>query len=218
VVRGSDFRTGLRLLELDETTLVTRLRAGDEQAFDDLVGRLHPAMLRFARALAGDGAEEVVQDTWAAVIDGLQRFEGRSTLKTWIFGILSNRAKTWAARARRSVAVASFASEASDDDPAVDPARFTRWGNWSDRPRSWIETSPEEILLRMEAGALLAREIDALPAGQRTVVTLRDVEGFTAAEVCDILEIGEANQRVLLHRGRSKLRAAMERHLTRTSP
>jgi RNA polymerase sigma-70 factor (ECF subfamily) len=204
--------------ELDDTTLVARLRAGDEQAFDDLVGSLHPAMLRFARTLAADGAEEVVQDTWTAVIDGLDRFEGRSSVRTWIFRILSNRAKTWAARARRSVPVPSFEPEAADDEPAVDPARFSRRGNWADRPRPWAETSPEEILLRMEAGVALAREIEALPAAQRAVVTLRDVEGFTAEEVCDILGIGEANQRVLLHRGRSKLRAALERHLTRSAP
>jgi RNA polymerase sigma-70 factor (ECF subfamily) len=147
------------------------------------------------------------------VLDGLGRFEGRSSLKTWVFRILTNRAKSWGKRAKRSVPFSL--DDDLGDEPAVDPARFTRFGNWVLPPALWQEQTPEDILLQTEAGAALAREIENLPPAQRAVVALRDVDGFTADEVCEILALTEANQRVLLHRGRSKLRSAMERYLTR---
>jgi RNA polymerase sigma-70 factor (ECF subfamily) len=198
---------------LDDAALVERLRAGDEEAFDALVTRLYPGMLRFAASITGrDAAEEVVQDTWTAVIDGLDRFKGRSSLRTWVFRILGNRAKTWATRSKRAVLWPG--EDDVDDEPAVDPQRFSRWGNWTEPPRPWAQKSPEEIVLAMEAGAALAREIDALPPAQRAVVTLRDVQDFSSEEVCDILGLSDQNQRVLLHRGRAKLRSAMERYLT----
>jgi len=197
-----------------DATLLDRLRAGDEDAFDQLVTELHPTMTRVAGAMIGpDSAKEVVQDTWAAVLDGLDRFEGRSTLKTWVLHILVNRARTWAQRAKRSVLV-SFDDEIGED-PAVDPTRFTRFGNWALPPALWLEQTPEDLLLRTEAGKTVARELDNLPPAQRAVVALRDVEGCTSEEVCEILGLTEANQRVLLHRGRSKLRSAMERYLSR---
>ena len=203
-------------MEGDDAALVERLRAGDEQAFDELVTRLHPAMLRFAASMSGsDAAEELVQDTWTAVLDSLGKFEGRSSLRTWMFRILSNRAKTWLVRAKRSV---PMPWPPESDEPAVDASRFSPLGNWVSPPQPWVLHTPEDIVLHMEAGAALRRELDTLPAAQRAVVTLRDVEGFTSEEVCDILEISEANQRVLLHRGRSKLRTAMERYLTGEQP
>lgn len=199
----------------DDMALVHRLLAGDEQAFEQLVTRLHAPMVRFARTITGpEGAQEVAQETWAAVLDGLDRFEGRSSLKTWVFRILSNRARTWATREKRSVPVAWLEDGGLGSEPSVDPTRFTREGDWVTPPVPWTEQSPEDLLLRKETGAALARELDALTPGQRAVVMLRDVEGCPSEEVCEILSITEANQRVLLHRGRSKLRSAMERHLT----
>jgi RNA polymerase sigma-70 factor, ECF subfamily len=200
----------------DDIALVRRLLAGDEQAFEQLVTQLHTPMLRLARALAGPaGAQEVVQETWAAVFDGLVRFEGRSSLKTWVFRILTNRARTWGTREKRMVPLSWLEDGDLGSEPAVEPARFDTMGDWTSPPVPWTEQSPEVLLLRKEIGALLQREIEALVPGQRTVVLLRDVEGCPSDEVCEILGISEANQRVLLHRGRSKLRAALERYLTK---
>ncbi|WP_437578283.1 RNA polymerase sigma factor [Sorangium sp. So ce887] len=200
----------------DDIALVRRLLAGDERAFEQLVTQLHTPMLRLARTLAGPaGAQEVVQETWAAVFDGLVRFEGRSALKTWVFRILTNRARTWGTREKRTVPVAWQEDGEQGSEPAVDPARFDGTGDWVNPPVPWTEQSPEGLLLRKEIGAVLQREIEALVPGQRAVVLLRDVEGCPSGEVCEILGISEANQRVLLHRGRSTLRTALERYLTR---
>lgn len=164
--------------------------------------------------MAPSHAEDVVQETWAAVIDGLDRFEGRSSLKTWVLRILSNRAKTWIKREKRLDLEHIFTEEAAVEETAVAPERFSRIGNWSAPPAAWSERTPEAIVLRMETGMLLARVVEELPQAQRIVVTLRDVEGLSSDEVCDILGVTEANQRVLLHRGRSKVRSAMERYLS----
>ncbi|NUO49431.1 MAG: RNA polymerase sigma factor [Polyangiaceae bacterium] len=198
----------------DDLALVTLLRQGDRAAFRTFVDRFHHPMLRLARAMAGSSAEDVVQETWAAVIDGIDRFEHRSSLRTWIFRILTNRASTAAKRSRRLELAGSLAEELAADDPAVDPQRFTRRGNWAQAPASWNERTPEDILARAETGAEITRLIEALPTAQRVVVTLRDVDGLDSAEVCEILGITEANQRVLLHRGRSKLRSALEAFLS----
>lgn len=199
-----------------DEALYARVEDGDAEAFDELVDRLHGPMLRFARSIVGEqGAREVVQDTWAAVLDGLERFEGRSSLKTWIYRILANRAKTWAARERRTLPVPFFGEGDLGDEPAVDPARFSRRGKWTTPIAPWTARTPEELYLDREAGALVARELENLPAAQRAVVILRDVEGSSSEEVCAILGLSEANQRVLLHRGRSKLRAALEHRLAR---
>ncbi|WP_436612815.1 RNA polymerase sigma factor [Sorangium sp. So ce1024] len=200
----------------DDAALVRRLLAGDEQAFEQLVTGLHTPMLRLARTLAGPvGAQEVVQETWAAVFDGLVRFEGRSSLKTWVFRILTNRARTWGTREKRTVPVAWLEDGDLGSEPAVDPSRFDGIGDWVSPPAPWTEQSPEALLLRKEIGVVLQRELEALAPGQRAVVQLRDVEGCPSDEVCEILGISEANQRVLLHRGRSKLRAALERTMAR---
>ena len=183
--------------------LLLRLRSGDERAFAVLVERYHEPMLRLAASFVPSGAvaEEVVQDTWLAVLRGLENFEGRSSLKTWLFRILVNRARSTGSREQRSVPVA-------DPEPAVDPSRFAG-GGWADPPEHWIEAAES----RMEAGKLADRIrvwIGELPARQREVVLLRDVEGMTSKEVCTVLALTEGNQRVLLHRGRSRLRQLFE--------
>jgi RNA polymerase sigma-70 factor (ECF subfamily) len=204
-----------------ERRLVERLRAGDEAAFMELVDREGPAMLRLARRFVPSQAvaEEVVQETWVAVLAGLDRFEGRSSLRTWIFRILVNRAKTRGIRERRTVPFATLAGdEASGDFHAVDPSRFLPADHeraphhWAMPPRRW-EAQPETAAEVAETLAIIARAIDALPQTQRTVILLRDVEGWPGPDVSNALEITETNQRVLLHRARSKVRAALEDHL-----
>jgi RNA polymerase sigma-70 factor, ECF subfamily len=165
-----------------------------------LVERYHEPMLRLAVSFVPSHAiaEEVVQDTWLAALHGLAGFEGRSSLKTWLFRILVNRARTTGAREHRSVPV-----------PAVDPSRFDASGGWVDPPEHWIEAAEG----RVEAGKLADRvrvRVDELPGRQREVVVLRDVEGMSSEEVCAVLDISDANQRVLLHRGRSRLRQLLE--------
>jgi len=203
----------------DDGLLVQRLRAGDEDAFMTLVDRYGPQMLRVARLYVPTAAiaEDVVSETWLAVLAGLDRFEGRSSLKTWIFRILANRAKTRGLRERRSVPFSSLADAGDDDGPTVDAERFepagSRWaGHWSTAPSRFGDL-PEEQLLSKETAETARTAIAALPESQRTVITLRDVEGWDAAEVCDLLGISEGNQRVLLHRARSKVRQALEREL-----
>ena len=158
-------------------------------------------------------AEEVVQDTWLAVLTGLRSFEGRSALKTWIFSILTNRAKTRGQRDRRSVPFSALTDQDSPADAAVPPSRFTPSGSWSAPPEQWDEDTPERLLLRHETRALIDQTIAGLPAGQRAVVTLRDVEGLDSIEACNILGISETNQRVLLHRARARIRTALEQHV-----
>jgi RNA polymerase sigma-70 factor, ECF subfamily len=168
-------------------------------------------------------AEEVVQETWLGVLHGLDRFEGRSSLKTWIFRILTNIAATRAARERRCVPFSALAGRETDDGEAsVDPDRFLppdhdRWpGHWALGPSRW--ETPEAGLLGAEARELLLREIDRLPPAQRTVIALRDIEGWPAEEVCDALKVSEGNQRVLLHRARTKVRSALEEYFGAVEP
>lgn len=201
-----------------DAALCDALRRGDERAFEELLDRYHAPLRRFALTYVRNAAvaEEVVQDTWLAVIRGIERFEGRSSLKTWIFQILVNTAVTRAARENRTVPLSAF-ELSGDDDPAVDPSRFLdesheRWpGHWAAPPSRWNEL-PEDALLGHETLEVLWDAIAALPEMQRRVITLRDVEGCSAGEVCELLDLSEANQRVLLHRARSKARAALEAH------
>jgi RNA polymerase sigma-70 factor (ECF subfamily) len=192
-----------------ETSVVEALRAGDEAAFRSLVAEYGPSMLRVARMYVGSQAvaEEVVQEAWVAVLNGIDRFEGRSSLKTWIFRILTNIAKTRGQREGRSI---PFSSLAPDDEHAVDPGRFAENGQWASPPRSF---GPEERLLSEEAMAVVEAAIAELPPSQAIVITMRDVEGFTAEEARNALDISETNQRVLLHRARSKVRQALEDYL-----
>lgn len=201
--------------------LLELLRGGDEAAFVSLIDSYHTPMLRLAMTFVVRpmAAEEVVQETWMAVLEGLPRFEGRSSLKTWIFRILTNRAKTRAVREGRSMPFAAFADEhIADDEPAVEPDRFRppgeKWaGGWVAFPAPW-EGLPEERLLSQETRSCLEKAIEALPANQREIITLRDIEGWSSEETCSFLGISEGNQRVLLHRARSKVRGALERYLT----
>jgi RNA polymerase sigma-70 factor (ECF subfamily) len=202
----------------DERALIAALRRGDEAAFVALVERFGAALLRLARTFVRDRAvaEEVVQETWLAVLNGIDRFEGRSSLKTWIFQILSNRAKTRAVRERRSAPFSALAVDGEDDEPAVDADRFRaegRWaGHWAAAPSDWSHL-PEERLLGRETLARVNEAIGTLPPRQAEVLVLRDVEGWDPAEVCAALGITDGNQRILLHRARSKVRAALERYL-----
>jgi RNA polymerase sigma-70 factor (ECF subfamily) len=201
---------------LDESRLVEALRAGNEAAFRELVRMYNASLLRVARIYVPTRAlaEEVVQETWLAVLEGLDRFEGRSSLKTWIFRILANRAKTRAIRERRTLPFSAFQPERVPE-PAVDPDRFRdsedpRWpGHWAVPPTAW----PEDRLVAAETREKLAEAIEALPGTQRAVISLRDLEGWSADEVCNALELSETHQRVLLHRARSKVRKALEEYL-----
>jgi RNA polymerase sigma-70 factor, ECF subfamily len=188
-----------------DTCLLERLRDGDEEAFVLLVQRYSDSMLRIAAGyVPGQAvAEEVVQDTWLAVLRGLAAFEGRSSVRTWLFRILVNRARTAGVRERRSVPLGD------ELGPAVDQARFDPTGHWSSPPEHWRD----QIDDRLTADAMVSvirTAILQLPPRQREVVTLRDIEGMTSDEVCGALELTEANQRVLLHRGRSRLRQVLE--------
>jgi RNA polymerase sigma-70 factor, ECF subfamily len=204
----------------DETRLVQALRAGDESAFGELVDRYHSALTRVAMAYVGDrsAAEEVVQDTWLAVVKGVDRFEGRSLVRTWIFRILVNRAKSYAVKASRTVPFSSLLPpEEGGAAASVEPERFVQtgetWeGHWAVPPRSW-DDAPEARLLATETRAVVAETIEELPRAQAAVITLRDVQGCSAEKVCALLGISQGNQRVLLHRARSRVRAALERHL-----
>lgn len=200
-------------LRLDETEVIRRLRSGDEAAFAGLVGAHHTALVRFAMLFVADRsiAEEIVQDAWMAVVTGVEAFEGRAAIKSWIFSIVANKAKTRGVREKRTVAFSDLT--VGGDDAAVDPERFGSNGGWLTPPGRWDGDTPERNLLRAETLAVARQAMAALPANQRAVVTLRDVEGLDAAEVCNVLELSETNQRVLLHRGRAKVRAALERHL-----
>jgi RNA polymerase sigma-70 factor, ECF subfamily len=202
----------------EEVALLAALRAGDGDAFGMLVDRYHSSLVRLAMSyVAGrDAAEDVVQETWMAVIAGIDRFEGRSSLKTWIFRILINRAKTAGVRDHRNLPFAAFDDPDDEKEPSVDPSRFqsgTRWtGYWSAPPQSWSGI-PEHRLLSAETAAVVDAAISGLPAMQRAVITLRDVRGFTSQEACEALGINETNQRVALHRARSMVRARLEEYL-----
>jgi RNA polymerase sigma-70 factor, ECF subfamily len=208
-------------VDREDARLIEALRAGDESAFVSLVERYHASLLRLARLyVAGQAAaEDVVQDTWVGVMQGIARFEARSSLKTWIFRILTHRALTRAARDDRFIPFSAlWEPDRQGDEAAVDldrflPADHPRWpGHWASPPRSWADM-PEEHLLAAEVRERVEAAIAALPPGQRVVLSLRDVEGLTSGEVCNILQITESNQRVLLHRARSKVRRVLEEYL-----
>jgi RNA polymerase sigma-70 factor (ECF subfamily) len=193
---------------VDDAELVERLRAGDDKAFVALVDRYHSPLVRLAASFVGSRAvaEEVVQDTWLGVVRGIDRFEGRSSFKTWLFRILVNRARTTGAKERRQ------APTPPANEPAVPADRFRPDGRWASPPVMWEEATVD----RLVAGELAERIsgfLDELPEAQRQVVVMRDLEGLPSAEVCSVLGISEANQRVLLHRGRSRIRDRLDREL-----
>jgi RNA polymerase sigma-70 factor (ECF subfamily) len=202
----------------EDAALLQRLRARDERAFDEIVRSWSPIMLRVARGFVSTdaSAQEVVQEAWLGVIKGLGSFEGRSSLRTWVFRILVNIAKTRGVKEHRTTPLSSLGPD-DESGPTVDPSRF-RDVNDPEWPRHWTvagtpqhwDVEPETGVLRAETRALVSAAVDELPERQRQVVVLRDVHGFESEEVCDLLGLTTENQRVLLHRGRAKVRAALE--------
>jgi RNA polymerase sigma-70 factor (ECF subfamily) len=204
---------------MQDGDLVEALRAGDERAFLELVGQLHGGLVRFALGFVRTqaAAEEVVQEGWAAVVQSIDRFEGRCTLRSWIFGIVANVARTRAVADRRSVPLSALQP---DEERAVEATEFlpdthSRWaGHWARWPDPW----PDQCLLSQETLQQVREAIDQLPHGQRAVIQLRDVEGCSAEEVCEALGLSEVNQRVLLHRARTRVRREIARYLKGRTP
>ena len=199
----------------DDAVLVKSLTARDSDAFAYLLDRYHVALVQLAQHYVPNRAvaEEVAQETWLAVIEGIDRFEQRSSLKTWLFRILINIARSRGVQERRSIPFATTAT--FDDEPSVDPRRFRRVsrsarGQWKRPPQPW--GNPEQRALDAETLETIRQAVDRLPPDQCEVITMRDLLGWSAAEVCDALEVTDANQRVLLHRARSKVRGTLERH------
>jgi RNA polymerase sigma-70 factor (ECF subfamily) len=191
----------------DDTVLLSRLRAGDERAFEVLVAQHNGALRRVARTFVrtDSAVDDVVQETWLGVVRGLDGFEGRSSLRTWIFRILVNQARTRAVRDARTL---PFSALEDDDGPAVEPAAFGTDGRWSSAPPR-LDSDPATGLLSAELRSHLLAAVDTLSPDQRAVITLRDLVGLSGPEVCDLLELTEGNQRVLLHRARSRVRTAL---------
>lgn len=202
--------------------MLPRIRQGDEAAFCELVERYNASLIRVARSYVKDQsvAEEVAQEAWIGFLKGLDRFEGRAALRTWLFRILTNKAKDRVQKDRRYLPLSSLVkTETMGDDPALDPELFQgpdeikpgHWSSWA--PGRWAR-DPEQKLLTKEVMARAEAAIAELPEVQRAVLTLRDLQGFTSEEACGILDITETNQRVLLHRGRSKVRQALDRYFS----
>ena len=207
----------------DEQKLVAALREGDEAAFGFLIDTYYGSLLRLAMAYVPSRAvaEEVVQETWQGVLESLPRFEGRSSLKTWMFRILTNRAKTRGQRERRYESMDSGDGHSDGDDEGWrEPERFQSSGalagHWLTQPSMWDEETPEKLLLSKESQALIQQAISALPPVQRQVITMRDIDEMDSKEVCNVLEITETNQRVLLHRARTRVRKIIEQQLNET--
>jgi len=201
---------------LPDDQLCIRLRAGDEGAFRALVLRHHAPMVRFALSFVKTKAtaEEVVQDTWLAVLNGIDTFEQRSSVTTWLYAILANKARTRGLRDSRTIPFSELAAT-DDNDPAVDPGRFDSSGMWIDPPRVWDDMSPERIVAGKELWSHVADVLDGLPPTQRAVITLQDVEGLDGETICTLLQLTDANRRVLLHRARAKVRKVLESLLAR---
>lgn len=204
----------------DDAQLIEAIKRHDEVAFAKLVERYQATLLRIALVYAGDRAvaEDIVQDAWVGVLAGIAKFEGRSSFRTWLFRILVNRARTRAGREGRTIPFSALADGGLESNaPSVPARRFcgsdSEWaGHWSVPPNAW-GSSPEEQLLARETQDLISRELVRLPPAQREVITLRDVNGWSAEEVCNVLGLTETNQRVLLHRARSRVRASLESYL-----
>lgn len=196
-------------MQTDDQALIEKLRARDKAAFAALVREMHGSLVRVAMSFVKSRAvaEEVAQDTWGNVLASLDGFERRSSLRTWIFRICINRAKTLGGRESRSTPFSEV--DASGDAP-VDPSRFNTGGMWVDPPHAWKDDTPESVLERAQSVEEIERALAEMPAMQRAVLTLRDLQGLDPVEVCNVLELSESNQRVLLHRARSRVRRALE--------
>lgn len=197
-----------------DAPLLERARRGDRDAFAALVGRHAGPLLRVARSLVRDQAvaEEVVQATWLALVTGLAGFEGRSSLRTWLFQVAVNKARTRYVREGRSVPFSAL----GEAEASVEPERFDERGGWVEPPGGWSDEDPERLALRAETRAAIEAAIAGLPEAQRAVLVLRDVEGLETEEICNLLGLTVTNQRVLLHRARTRVRAALERGQERT--
>jgi RNA polymerase sigma-70 factor (ECF subfamily) len=199
-----------------DEALLSRLRVGEEGAFDELVDKHHGALIRMAMGYVADRevAEEVVQDTWMVVIENLSRFEGRSSLRTWIFGILIHKAKDRGIREKRHTTFSSFESYEDDNEEAVDPSRFHQRGesagHWAIPPQPWDDRTPEMLLASQQALNAMNSAIESLPRSLKEVLILRDVEGIDIKEACALLKITETNLYVRLHRARERVRVAVE--------
>lgn len=201
--------------EFDEPSFLERLRAGDETAYRALIRRFHASLTRVAAAIIGSTAqaEEIVQDAWVAVFTGIDRFEGRSSLTTWVFSIVLNRARTRIGRESRTVGLPSILDGAAPGERAVPGSAFIADGHWAEAPALWEELNPERVVGGRQLWHHVSEVIEALPAGQKAVITLRDLEGQDSETVCALLEISPENQRVLLHRARGRIRQAIDRLL-----
>ena len=202
----------MRQTEFDEPEFLARLRRGDEQAYRALIRRFHGSLIGVAASIIGSRAqaEEVVQDAWLAVFAGVGAFEGRSSIVTWLFSIVLNRARTRASREGRLVGLPSLLEGTDPGGRAVDLSAFKPDGHWVEAPRLWDELDPERIVGGRQLWNHVMDVIERLPAGQRAVITMRDMEGCEAEEVCSLLEISAENQRVLLHRARGRVRQAVD--------
>jgi RNA polymerase sigma-70 factor, ECF subfamily len=210
-------RVDAHVANTDDQQLLARLRAGDAEAFDTLVRRFHAPLKRLARAFVSTdaSADEVVQDTWLAVLASLDTFEERSSLRTWISRILINRSKTRGVREARMTPFSALADNDDPAEPALEGERFDEAGHWRSPPARWDAETPEQLVSNQQAMTILASELAQLPERQRVIVILRDTLGWTSEEVCNALEINETNQRVLLHRARTRLRATLEAHVAK---
>ena len=207
-------RTAAPLPPQDEPELVQRLKSGDRQAFAALVALHGGALLRLATSFVKDRslAQEIIQDTWLAALDGIDGFEGRSALRTWLFHIAANKARSRLSREGRSVPFSSL-SIPDEEDAGVSADRFDGRGMWKEPPGPWTEENPERLAQGAQTRAVIEQAIAQLPDAQRTVITLRDVEELDAEEICRLLGITLTNQRVLLHRARTKVRVALETYM-----
>lgn len=202
----------MRQTEFDAPEFLAQLRRGDDRAYRTLIRRFHGSLTGLAASIIGSRAhaEEVVQDAWLAVFSGINRFEGRSSLVTWVFSIVLNRARTRASREGRLVGLPALMEGTSPGGRAVDASEFKPDGHWIEAPRLWDEIHPERIVGGRQLWDLVMEAIDRLPAGQRAVIILRDMEGCDAEEACTLLGITAENQRVLLHRARGRVRQAID--------
>lgn len=211
---GCGRREGVAL-DAENAALVARLKTGDESAFVALVELHHAGLVRLARAYVGSlaVAEEVAQETWLAALAGLVGFEGRASFRTWLFRILVNQAKTRGEREKRILPFSAVGTEDDEAGPGLDPDRFDARGHWTRAPGAWDPSVPEQAARDRELRTRVEEAVAGLPDKERAVVELRDLEEWTSQEVCNVLGISEVYQRVLLHRGRIKLRQALETFL-----
>ena len=202
----------MRATDFDDPAFLPRLRAGEPAAYRQLVRHLHAALTRFAATIIGSHAqaEEIVQDTWIAVYEGIGRFEGRSSLVTWIYSIAMNRARTRISREGRLTGLGSLMDGSPPGERGVPASAFSPNGHWAESPRLWDELDPERTIAGRQLWDHVQTIVGSLPTGQRAVLLLRDMDGHTAEDACAILEISPENQRVLLHRARSRIRREID--------